>query len=209
MISVSSVRKALRLLLIVAVIPGSGSAQQGAREAMADGMARMMEAMGLFDPGPARQSIGGVPTNPMSMMDPLSASGWGPALGMPSGSPVQDPSRAFAMQESMQQFARRMGWKPSQLEGVWEGRDGELLIVQGSRFRLYSPAMQQVNGLLRIQGNRLALYNPLDRHAQPFEFAQSQGRLIMRDLAGQAYLYRRLRLDGGQPRAANPNTEDK
>jgi len=93
---------------------------------------------------------------------------------------------------------RLMAWKPVQLEGIWEGRDGELVIVQGERFRIYSPEFRQVDGLVRIQGNRLALYNPLDGHARPFEFAEHQGRLIMRDLAGRLYLYRRLWLDGGQ-----------
>jgi hypothetical protein len=56
--------------------------------------------------------------------------------------------------------------------------------------------MQRVDGLVRIRGDRLALYNPADQSAQPFEFAESRGRLVMRDLAGQVYMYRRLRLDG-------------
>jgi len=114
------------------------------------------------------------------------------------------------MRRLMRQFTRQilppgenrgdwpMAWKPSRLEGVWEGRDGELVIVQGERFRIYSPERRRVDGLIRIQGNRLALYNPLDGQARPFEFAQQQGRLIMRDLAGQLYLYRRLWLNGGR-----------
>ncbi|MCG6860574.1 MAG: hypothetical protein LJE70_04740 [Chromatiaceae bacterium] len=177
---------------------------------MADAMARMMEAMGLFDSAPVQQGFGGAPADPMAMMGPLGSSAWGPALGAPWDGPVRDPSRGFAMRDLMQQFARQMAtagdsrgdrpiaWTPSRLEGVWEGRSGELLIVQGNRFRIYSPAVQRVDGLMQIRGDRLALYNPLDQHAQAFEFAESQGRLILRDLAGQVYLYRRLRLDGGQ-----------
>lgn len=195
MTSSPTVRKALYLTLILAAVPSFGSAQQGTREVMADAMSRMMDAMGLFD-SPS--------SNPRSFGDPPGGSGWGSALGMPWGSPVPDRSRLSPMQELMRQFAGQMDrhgysgrWKPSRLEGIWEGRNGELLIVQGSRFRIYSPRMQRVDGLMQIRGDRLALYNPLDQQAQPFEFGQSQGRLVMRDLSGQVYLYRRLRLDGG------------
>lgn len=179
---------------------------------MANAMTRMMEAMGLFDSA----SGSSVAADPMSMMGPLGAAGLGSGFGTPWGNPFQDPSRSFAMGEMMKQFSHRMPaagaptgtaggwsapWSASQLEGVWEGRNGELLIVQGGRFRIYSPAMQRVDGLIQIRDNRLALYNPQDEHAQPFEFAESRGRLTMRDPAGQTYLYRRLRLDGGLPGA--------
>jgi len=201
MIAFLPVRKALCLLVFLVVIPGSGSAQQGTREVMADAMARMMEAMGLLDAAPPSRS---------SLMDPIGATQWGTMSGAPWGNPFGDRPHHPAMWDLMQQFSGRMTprdgnrsdrpvvWEPSRLEGVWEGRDGELLIVQGSRFRIYSAAAQRVDGLMQIQGDRLALYNPLDGHAQPFELAESQGRLVMRDLAGQLYLYRRLRLHGSQ-----------
>jgi len=183
MIPRSLLPKALSLLLLC-LAPGSGSAQQGAREAMADAMSRMMDAMGLFDSERARQTPGNASTDPMSMSDPLLPSSWASAFREKSGD-------------------WNIPWTPSQLEGIWEGRNGELLIVQGSRFRIYSPQMQRLDGLIQIQGTRLALYNPLNGNAQPFEFSQSGSRLVMRDLAGQVYLYRRLRLDGGQPPAAS------
>jgi hypothetical protein len=200
MVSVSAPLKALCLLLCLMVLPGAGSAQLGTREIMADAMARMMEAMGLFD---------SVPRDPLSYGGLLGDVDLYAAPGSPWGGPANGPSRSSAMRDLMQQFAGRMlepgepggswpsGWKPSRLEGVWEGRDGELLIVQGTRFRIYSRGMQRVDGLIQVRGERLALYNPLNENAQPFEFAESQGRLVMRDLAGQVYLYRRLLLDGG------------
>jgi hypothetical protein len=202
MIFVSPTRKALSLLLFLLITPGAGTAQQGTREVMADAMSRMMEAMGLFD-----SSSAGTRT-------PLGGSGWGWEPGPPWGGPGQGRSQASPMGKMMRQFSRQMyppnigsrdwpmTWKPSPLEGVWEGRDGELLVVQGNRFRIYSPTMQRVDGLMQIKGDRLALYNPLDQHAQPFEFAESHGRLVMRDLAGQIYLYRRLRLDRDRGQAA-------
>lgn len=210
MISRAPVRKLVCLLLLIVVVPGSGIARPGAREVMADAMAKMMEAMGLFDSAPAQRDPGGVFADPWSPRGPFGAPGWGPALGAPWGGPVSDRSRAAVMRELMRRFTRQLlpsgessgdwprAWKPSRLEGAWEGRDGELVIVQGQRFRIYSPELRRVDGLMRIQGNRLALYNPLDGQARPFEFAEHQGRLIMRDLAGQLYLYRRLRLNGRQ-----------
>lgn len=207
-----SSRKALCLLVMLFLgTPGSASAQQGTREIMADAMARMMDAMGLFDSAPNPQRELANPIAPLSTMGPLGTAGWGSGFGMPWDGPFQDPSRAFAMGDKMRQLSEHMQgpgapsgggwpgpWTASRLEGVWEGQNGELLIVQGARFRIYSPSMQRVDGLIRIQGERLALYNPQDEHPQPFEFKESRGRLIMRDLTGQSYLYRRLRLDSGQ-----------
>jgi hypothetical protein len=204
-------RKVLCLLLLLAA-PGSGWGEGGTREVMANAMAKMMEAMGLLDSAPA---------DPSSHRGRLGGSDWSSGSGFPWRNDAQGRSPASPMEEMMRRFGKRMyppgmdggdwppGWKPSLLEGVWEGRDGELLVVQGDRFRIYSALMQRVDGLVHIQGNRLALYNPLDQHAQAFEFAESQGRLVMRDVEGQVYLYRRLRLDGGHGRAAIQTLPDR
>jgi len=218
-----SSRKALCLLVLLLLpVPGSSAPQQDAREIMANAMARMMDAMGLFDSTAGGQSGFGLPADPLSAMGPSRAAGWRSPYGMPWGGPLQDPSRAFAMGEAMRQFSEHVPgrkspfrdgwpapWTASRLEGVWEGRDGELLVVQGNRFRIYSPDMKRVEGLIQIRGERLALYNPQNEHAQPFEFAESQGRLVMRDLAGRDYLYRRLRLDGGQSGAMITTTPER
>lgn len=194
------------LLLLLLVVPGSGAARPEVREVMADAMARMMEAMGLFDSTSEQRDLGSAFMDRWSSQGPFGASGWDSAFGAHWDGPVRDRRRALAMRELMRRFGRQLlppggssgAWSParqsSRLEGVWEGRDGELLVVQGSRFRIYSAQFQRVDGLLQIRGNRLALYNPLDRQARPFEFVERQGRLILRDRAGQLYLYRRLRL---------------
>ncbi len=206
----NSYHRALPLLLLLTCAePGGISAEQSTRDLMANAMARMMDAMGLFDSASSQQG-GGTGPDPFPMMDPLGAAPWGPGFGIPRGSPFQDRSRAFAMGEMMKQLSEAMpglnsapgpggGWPASRLEGVWEGRNGELLIVQGGRFRIYSPGMQRVDGLIQVRRDRLALYNPQDEQAQPFKFAESRGRLILRGLDGQTYLYRRLWLDGRQP----------
>lgn len=92
-------------------------------------------------------------------------------------------------------FGQGFPWSGTGLQGIWEGRNGELLIVQGNRFRLYPGNAGYLDGYMQLSGDRLALYNPQDAHTQPFEYAESDGRLVLRDGAGQIYLYRRLQLD--------------
>jgi hypothetical protein len=183
---------------------------------MADAMVRMMEAMGLFEPS----AISSMP-----MGAPFAAPGMTPGFGgfgMPGAAPwtmpSQDPSGTMEKsREMMKQFSERMGmpgdmtsgmfpWAPgSGLEGIWEGRNGELLIVQGNRFRIYPGHAGYVEGYFQLSGDRLALYNPQDDNVRPFEFAESEGRLVLRDDTGSLYLYRRLRLGGEQdPTALSP-----
>jgi hypothetical protein len=197
--------KALQLSMALACAAYASLAhpQAGTREAMADAMTRMMEAMGLFSPG----SAGSMP-----MGTPFGGSGWTPGFGLPGatpwGMPFQDPSGAMGKGgEMMNQFSKNMPlpgggagmqpfpWMGSRLDGVWEGRDGELLIVQGNRFRIYPGHTGYVDGYLNVSGDRLAMYSPADEAARPFEFAESEGRLVLRDEAGQLFLYRRLWLE--------------
>jgi hypothetical protein len=198
---------ALLLVLFVAV---SGETRGGTREAMADAMVRMMEAMGFLDSGPSAGFPGG--------------SGWAPAFGsfampgsIPWGSPYQDPSHAFGMGEAMKQFSRGMPptgsgqpfpWMGGQLEGIWEGRGGELLIVQGNRFRIYAGNAAHVDGYVMVRSDRVALYNPIDANTQLYQYAESEGRLVLKDADGQLYLYRRLRLDNTDARSAAPSNPD-
>ena len=152
------------------------------------------------------------------MSGAMGAGAWNPAmsgLGMPGATPwgmmSQDPTAAAEqggqMMDQMQQLYQGMGmpgqmgegmmpWAGgSRLEGVWEGRNGELLIVQGNRFRIYPGSAGYVDGYLQLSGDRLAMYNPEDADARPFEYAEHQGRLVLRDGTGQLYLYRRLWID--------------
>ncbi|MEA3275728.1 MAG: hypothetical protein U9Q81_10655 [Pseudomonadota bacterium] len=202
-----------------------GEAQGGSREAMADAMAKMMETMGLLDSGPSGGAPAGMPLDPMSMGSPFGRSSWAPGFampgGMPWGSPFQDPSRTFGMGEMMKQFSQNMPtpgaaeggqpfpWMGSPLEGIWEGRNGELLIVQGNRFRIYSPNLRRVDGYIQVRADRLALYNPDEESARPFEYAESQGRLVMRGAEGETYLYRRLRLDPIEPSTSARSVDER
>jgi hypothetical protein len=206
---------ALFLLLLTASGPHIRDARADTREAMAEAMVRMMEAMGLFDPA----AMGSMP-----MGAPFGAGGWPGGLGTPGmapwGMPMQDPAQTMERgAEMMKQYAdgmpmpegmgsRVLPWSSgSRLEGVWEGRNGELLIVQGNRFRIYPGSAGYVDGFLKLSGDRLALYNSKDANIRPFEYAESEGRLVLRDQAGGLLLYRRLWLDEQRAPATSTDPE--
>ena len=175
--------------LALALLCAPADAANGAREMMAEAMTRMMEAMGMFGSGSGGMGMG---------MNPMSAWGLGPGgFGAPGGIPGGMPWNAMQQFSGagMPGFGQGFPWSGTGLQGIWEGRNGELLIVQGNRFRLYPGNAGYLDGYMQLSGDRLALYNPQDAQAQPFEYAESDGRLVLRDGAGQIYLYRRLQLD--------------
>lgn len=174
---------------------------------MAQAMSRMMQAMGSMSN-----------TNNGSGSDwsmPSAGQGF-PGMGMmPYGSmlpgttnwgmPFQGPTQMFGMVDKMdplgtqlpdKHLQRQSPWlqdpSATPFEGIWEGANGELVVVQGDRFRIYAPGATFVDGIVKTQGDRVALYNPVDQQARPFDYAMQQGRLVLRDDAGQLFLYRRL-----------------
>jgi hypothetical protein len=189
----------LLLVLCCAAAPVHAADIGSTRDAMANAMARMMEAMGfLDDDGPAKSSpfdprAYGMPGMGYGMMPGMPPGVGGGQLPWPSG--VPGPADDFGMGRMMEQMPGMPGWRGTTLDGVWEGQNGGLLIVGGHRFRLYAPTGGFIEGLIQQRGERIALYDPEHQNAQPYEFAQFEGRLVLRDAAGQVYLYRRLWLD--------------
>lgn len=185
---------ALALSLSV-MLPASASASDAA-DLMAKAMARMMEAMGLFDEdsGPA------APAMP-SMMPGMGSFGYGqmPWVQIPGYNAFTDPIKAFGMQGMADQMAGSRGWPwgtgASGLDGIWEGRDGGLMIIRGHRFRLQAAQGGHLEGLFQRRGDRIALYEPQSETVRAYELAEQRGRLVLRDAAGSIYLYRRLWLD--------------
>ena len=195
------------LCLLVLCSPGARADAGASRQAMADGMARMMEAMGFLGSGAntansmARGQMPGMPS-------PFGMPGLGmgmpgmPSSGMPfSGGNQMDQAGRMGgtMMDQFSQTVPGMGqmpWSGSALEGVWEIAGGGLLIVQGSNYRLYAPDGGYVDGTLQVSGDRLQMANARAGFVLQFDYALDQGRLAMRDQSGQVYLYRRLVLNG-------------
>lgn len=204
------------LVLLASGASATGADNSASRSAMADAMARMMEAMGLFGSGtdPARSMYGGMPS-PFGM--PGSAMGMpgmpGGAMGMPFGGGSQMDQAGRMGGAMWDQFSRSVPgaahlpqmpqvppspWSGSTLEGPWEAAGGGLLLVQGPYYRLYSPNGGFVDGTIQVTGDRVRLSNGRAGFDLEFEYALDQeGRLALRDQSGQIYLYRKLLLDGG------------
>ena len=185
--------------------PAGALADSAGRNVMAEAMARMMEAMGLFDDGDAA-------FNPMPYMVPGMGSvgggqmpwaqmPWTPLLWnqMPGYGAFADRAGRFGLDgfgAQMPGAGSMPGWFPgggaTGLDGVWEGRDGGLLIVGGRRFRLQAARGGHLEGLIRRERDRLALYEPETDTVRAYEMAEQNGRLVLRDDAGNTFLYRRL-----------------
>ncbi len=192
------------LLLSLALMLPASAVGSDAADLMAKAMARMMDAMGLFDDDSGAQ----VPTMP-SMMPGMGNFGYGqmPWGQMPSYGAFTDPITAFGMQGMGDQLSGSTGWPwggggSGGLDGIWEGRDGGLMIIRGPRFRLQAAQGGHIEGLFQRRGDRIALYEPTSESVRAYEMAEQRGRLVLRDAAGNTYLYRRLWLD--EPTFAAP-----
>jgi hypothetical protein len=197
----------IAICLSVSVVP---PVVADTRSAMADAMVRMMEAMGLFG-----AAGGGVSGGSPAVPNPMGMAGWPSGFGampgvpgagtmpLPGGAQMDPTSQMGQMGQMLERFdpgsamTGAMPWTAGPLEGIWEGSDDGLLIVQGGRYRIYAPFSGYIDGDIRISGDRVALTNRRENFSQEFEYALDQGRLVLRDRQGQIYLYRRLILEGG------------
>lgn len=208
----------LTLLLLLTSGAAAGDTSTAPRAAMADAMARMMDAMGFLNP-PANPAVTPPPVPYSGVPGGVSIPGLSSMTGMPGTSswpaPGGDPSGFMnkggevmkQMTEGLKLPGVAAGGFPlsgSRLDGIWEGRNGELLIVQGNHFRIYPGFSGYVDGYIQLSGERLALYNPENTFISPFEFAESDGRLALRDQNGDLFLYRRLWLDQSRSMFSSP-----
>jgi len=162
-----------------------GAEGSAGREAMADAMSRMMEAMGLM-------GSGGEAARAMT-------NGGGPGMSAVPGMPLDQAGEVGRqmMEGMVSGGAGGMPWTGAALGGIWESAGGGLLIVEGGHYRLYAPNWAFVDGTLQVTGDRVRMVSRRAGFSLEYEFALDQGRLALRDAQGQVFLYRRLVLDGG------------
>lgn len=187
--------------LLIAIIPlGTALAQSGytAQEGYGksnpflESMQLMMDAMRSAGRADQAGSWGNAPLD-WSQYAP--SGGW-PGFGG-SGYTLPWSSGQFPGQQQAQQMMRGMGapqglpFVGTSLDGIWQGRSGEVLVIWGQRFRIYSDSNRFTEGDLRVQGNQLWLHNPMSNTTQRYEYAAHEGRLALRDVNGQLLLYRR------------------
>ncbi|KAA6183581.1 hypothetical protein F2Q65_15430 [Thiohalocapsa marina] len=179
----------------VAAMSGLGA---GAMPGMAQGMMPGLGQMGQTPFGFNPWMPGAIPNTIAGASDAL-PSAMKPAAGTAMQDMMEQLPGAGSMLDSMSQMMPQLpqgaGWQHTTLDGLWEGRLGGLLIVQAHRFRLYAPHGGFVDGLIQQRGERVVLYDPSTDIARPYDMAQHQGRLVLRDPQGQVFLYRRLWLE--------------
>ncbi len=147
-----------------------------------DGMLNMMDRMGLID-------IDDYPERTGSGHDRDSS--WYPqaydrfrAAPYPPGAVSRMPGQLIPLQP------RASG---SPLEGVWQGRAGEILMIREGRFRIYVNRDQYRQGKLRYKSKTLYMHDPRTSITKKYDYATHKGRLVLRDAEGRLLLYRRLR----------------
>ena len=192
---------AIPLALLIALLPfGRIFAQTGYQTEDAYGksnpfvesMQLMMDAMRSA----ARTDQGGSWGNVVPDWSQYAPSGGWPGFGGSGYTPPWN-SGQLPGQQQMQQMMQGMGapqglpFTGTSLDGIWQGRSGDVLVMWGNRFRIYADTDRFTEGQLRVQGNQLWLHNPTSNTTQRYEYALYQGRLALRDAYGQLLLYRR------------------
>ncbi|HEB95323.1 MAG TPA: hypothetical protein ENI96_02690 [Sedimenticola thiotaurini] len=81
----------------------------------------------------------------------------------------------------------------SPLDGRWQGRSGEILEVRDGRFRIYQDADSYREGVIdRVDDSHLSMRDPASGVSRDYEYAVNEGRLVLRDDAGNLLLYRQI-----------------
>ena len=78
------------------------------------------------------------------------------------------------------------------LNGIWQGRSGEILMIRDGHFRIYVSRDRYRQGKLRIRGKTLYMRDPRTNTTNEYEFAIQKGRMALRDAEGRLLLYRRI-----------------
>ncbi|MCW8890753.1 MAG: hypothetical protein OQL20_08865 [Sedimenticola sp.] len=85
------------------------------------------------------------------------------------------------------------GRGPSPLNGSWQGEGGEILVIRNERFRIYLDRSNYREGLMAWPHPQMIVLKDLESgQIRPYEFAESEGRLLLRDPAGNLLRYIRM-----------------
>ena len=183
-------------LLPIGGVFGQGGYQTqnayGKSNPLVESMQLMMDAMRSANRPDPTGSWGNTPSDWSQYAPSGGWPGFGSSSYMSPWSSGQLPG-----QQQIQQMMRGMGapkglpFTGASLDGIWQGRSGEILVIWANRFRIYADASRFTEGDLRVQGNQLWLHNPRSNTSQRYEYAAHEGRLVLRDARGQLLLYRR------------------
>ncbi|MET0067963.1 MAG: hypothetical protein ABW076_16585 [Candidatus Thiodiazotropha sp.] len=80
----------------------------------------------------------------------------------------------------------------SELDGIWVGRSGEIVLVMYGYFRIYASAETYRDGRYRIEEDRILMHDPESGVTQTYQFRLDEGRMIMRGESGNILLFKKL-----------------
>ena len=200
----------LAVTLLLAVLSAAAPAadgfqnygQSGRQHPFVESMQLMMDAMSVNKGGSA-----GVFDSPWSQFGQMPGGNLFSPMGGGSSQMQQLMGNWPQMggMDQLGQYGRQWMQAPqnlpflgSQLNGVWRGRSGEVLVISGNQYRIQAGRNRAVQGQLRVQGNRLWLQNAQTNTVNEYDFANHEGRLVLRDRYGQLLLYRRVDNQRGQ-----------
>jgi hypothetical protein len=80
----------------------------------------------------------------------------------------------------------------SPVDGIWLGRGGEIVLVMYGHFRIYASAEIYQDGRFEILQDRLIMYDPASERRLVFDYYLEEGRMILRNAAGDYLLFKQL-----------------
>ncbi len=79
------------------------------------------------------------------------------------------------------------------LNGSWQGEGGEILVIRNQQFRLYLDRSNYRDGFLAWpHPQMIVLKDRGSGQIRPYEFVESEGRLLLRDSTGNLLRYIRI-----------------
>jgi len=207
--TIAVIRAALLGLLVLASSPSQAqiSIPSGTGDQMLAGMMSMMtEFANQFQNVQGGGLSGGFSSlpmnaaqqayNPMSsgmMGGPMSGLGQGMGQGMAQGF-GQQAGRGISQQLAQAGDAAFGAMGSTNLDGAWRGQNGEILLIEGKRFRLHADRRRYLDGRLGRRGNIVGFLYPKRQTALLYRYQISGNRLALQSRDRRIRYFQRLPL---------------
>lgn len=212
--TIAITRAALLGLLVLASSPGHAqiTIPSGTGDQMLAGMMSMMgEFANQFQNAQGGGLSGGFGSLPMNAAqqayNPMSGgmmgapmSGLGQEMGQGMG---QGMAQGFGQQAGRgisQQLAKAGGaafgaMGSTNLDGAWRGQNGEILLIEGKRFRLHADRRRYLDGRLGRRGNIVGFLYPKRQTALLYRYQISGNRLALQSRDRSIRYFQRLPIE--------------
>ena len=198
------------LLLALALLTGNVSQAQitipsGTGDQMLSGMMGMMaEFSKQFQNSQGGGLSGGFSSMPMAAAQqaynpmsggmlgvPMSGMGSGMGQGLSQGL-GQGFDQGFGQQMGQAGNAALGATGSDSLDGAWRGQQGEVLLIEGQRFRLHADRRRYLDGRLRRRGNIVGFLYPKRETALLYRYQISGDRLALQSRDRKIMVYQRV-----------------